>query len=178
MTTRTSLELLKNFLDSLSNKNTRDLYLRGIRMFSNYYNRSVSELLEMRKSDLIKKPNEDLITAKQRASRFEKLVEKFYNSLIKPTNEREAYSPSSAYNYCKGILQLLRYYNMTVSLRRGSPITEGSKYEGRGRYELKITDIRKMFWKTRDLKTKLELSLATDLGWRISDFLSIQVFLG
>jgi len=32
-----------------------------------------------------------------------------------------------------------------------------------------------MFWKARDLKVKLEISMAVDLGWRISDFLSIQV---
>ena len=74
----------------------------------------------MRKADLTPKPKENLITAKQRATRFEK-IEKFYLSQISKTDDREADSPTSAYNYCKGILQILRYYNMGVALRKGSP---------------------------------------------------------
>ena len=142
-------------------------------MFCEWANKSVDEILAERKQDLMPRANESIIDAKQRADRFEKELEKFYLSLIKKTANREAYTPTSASNYTKGILQLLRYYNMGLALRTGSPITQGGRWEGKGRHELTIEEIRKMFWKTRDLKTKLQISLATDLGFRIGSFLEL-----
>jgi hypothetical protein len=166
---------LKGFLDSLSSKNTRDIYQRGIQKFCEWSGKTVDQILEERKADLTPKPNEDLITAKQRANRFEKDLEKFYLELIKKTETRDAYIPSTAYNYTKGILQLLRFYNMGVSLRSGSPITQGASFEGQGRFDLSIEDVRKLFWQTRDLKFKTYLAISTDLGFRVNDVLSMRV---
>jgi len=167
-------ETLKAFLDNLAKKNTRDLYIRGIDMFCEFESKTVEQILAERKADLAPKEGEDLIEAKQRSTRLEKEIERFYLSLIVKSGDRAAYSPSSAYSYTKGILQILRYYEMPISLRKGSQIVEGSKYEGIGRYELKIEDVRKMFWHAKDLRTKLVISLATDLGFRVSDFLAIR----
>ena len=64
-------------------------------------------------------------------------------------------------------------FQMGLSLRNGSPIINGSKWEGEGRHELSIEEIRKIFWKTRDLKTKTLVSMATDLGFRVGSFLEL-----
>ncbi len=75
-------DALRQFLDSLKTKATRRLYERGIRTFSEWYKKSVEEILEERKSDLTPKPNENIIEAKQRATRFERILEKWHKSLV------------------------------------------------------------------------------------------------
>ena len=63
---------VKEFLDSVTNPNTKKEYRHGIRKFCEWYNKSAEEILQERKDDLTQKPDENLIEYRNRASRFEK----------------------------------------------------------------------------------------------------------
>jgi hypothetical protein len=59
----------------------------------------------MRQEDLTQKPGENFIEYKNRATRFEKEIEKFHSYLIE-----KGFSINSARNMTLGIRQLFRYY--------------------------------------------------------------------
>lgn len=100
---------MQEFLDSYSKKTTRRMYRRGIELFSKWYGKDVDVILEERKDDLTPRPNESFVDTKQRASRYEKLLEKFHGWLLK-----QGYKLNNARTTCLGIMQLFRYYNMWV----------------------------------------------------------------
>jgi len=70
-----------------------------------------------------------------------------------------------------GIRQLLRYYQMPIRMRAGSRVTKTVKTSRN--FPLRIEHVRKMFEVT-DLRERVILSMATDLGLRISDFIKIK----
>jgi hypothetical protein len=112
-----------------------------------------------------------MVDQKQRSNKFEReILEPFYLDLLK-----RDYKPSSAAKNTDGIMRLLAYYSMPLSLRNGSPIVQGKQEIGMSRFPLKIEHVRAMFWKERNLMYKLALSLAVDFPARIEDFLSIEV---
>ena len=154
------------FLDAKKGS-IKKLYRRGIVLFSEWYKKDVDTILEERKDDLTPRANENIIDAKFRAERFEKELEKFHAHLLK------TYALNTARTYCVGIMQLFRYYAMPMTLRTGSPIsqTQVSLKD----FVLKPEHVRAMFHVARDLRSKLIVSMANDLGWRIGDFLSIRV---
>ncbi len=159
---------MESFLNSYPKKNTRRLYKRGIEKFVGWYGKSIDDILAERKGDLTPKPKESLVDAKQRANRYEKLLEEFYFWL-----ESEGYNKANTrYNYCKGLLQLFRYDNMNLTLRNNSPINQTNVKTDD--FPLKPDHVKKMFHVAKDLRTKLFVSMGNDLGWRISDFLSIR----
>ena len=95
------------------------MYKRGIDLFCEWHGKDVETILEERKDDLTPRPNESLVDAKQRASRYEKLLEKFHAWLLK-----QGYKINSARTLCLGLMQLFRYYNMGITLRTGSPVSQ------------------------------------------------------
>lgn len=157
---------MEKFLDS-KKSSLMKTYRRGIELFSKWYGKTVEEILNERKSDITPKPNENIVDAKFRAERFEKKLEKFHTHLLK------TYALNTARIYCTGVLQLFRYYAMGITLRRGSPISETQP--ALGDFVLKPEHVRKMFHVCKDLRSKLMVSMANDLGWRIGDFLSVKV---
>ena len=158
---------MEAYLQSYPKKETQRLFKRGLNLFVDWYGKSVDEILAERKDDLTLRPNESLIDAKQRATHYEKLLEQFYFWL-----ESEGYDKANTrYNYCKGLVQLFRYYSMSLTLRTNSPINQtNTKIDD---FPLKPDHVKKMFHVAKDLRTKLWVSMGNDLGWRISDFLSI-----
>jgi site-specific recombinase XerD len=70
-----------------------------------------------------------------------------------------------------GILQLFRFYEMPLKLRNGSKAKETE--ETANDFPLAIEHVRAMF-QIADLREKGILSMATDLGLRISDFISLK----
>jgi hypothetical protein len=61
---------------------------------------------------------------------------------------------------------------MVLTLRNNSPINQTNpKIDS---FPLKPEHVKKMFHVAKDLRTKLFVSMGNDLGWRISDFLSIR----
>ena len=157
---------LQEFLDSVQNPNTKKGYRHGIKKFCEWYGKSAEEILELRKDDLTQRAGENLIEYKNRASRFAKEIEKFHSYLLS-----QEYSTNSSRNLTIGIRQLFRFYQMPVRIRAGSKVTKTVKTSKS--FPLRIEHVRKMF-KVADLRERVILNMATDLGLRISDFIKLK----
>lgn len=158
---------MAEFLDSYSKKSTRRMYRRGLELFCEWYNKDIDTILKERKDDLTPRPNESFVDAKQRASRYEKLLEKFHGWLLK-----QGYKINTARTMCLGLMQLFRYYNMGITLRTGSPVSQ--TVVTTSDFILQPEHVRAMFHVSKDLRSKLLVSVGNDLGWRISDILNIK----
>ena len=156
---------VKEFLDSVTNRNTKKEYRYGVNKFCDWYNKSAEEILLERKEDLTQRPNENLIEYRNRASRFEKEIEKFHSSLL------DKYSINTARTLTLGVRQLFRFYEMGIRFRAGSKIAKTVK--SNKNFPLTIEYVRRMF-DVADLRERVVLSLATDLGLRIGDFIDIK----
>jgi hypothetical protein len=166
---------MEKFLDSLS-KGTKKSYRRGLELFIQFYGKDAETILSERKDDLTPRPNENLVDAKNRASRYENLLEEFHAWLMKPIHtinkkENQAYGINTARTSTLGLLQIFRYYNMSLTLRNGSPISQ--TVISTGDFVLMPEHVRAMFHVAKDLRSKLFVSLGNDIGFRIGDVLSI-----
>ena len=157
---------LKEFLDSVQNPNTKKEYRHGIKKFCEWYDKTAEETLEIRKNDLTQRAGENLIEFKNRAARFTKEIEKFHGYLLS-----QGYSINTSRTLTIGIRQLFRFYQMPVRIRAGSKVTRTVK-TGKS-FPLRIEHVRKMF-EVADLRERVILSMATDLGLRISDFIKLK----
>jgi len=157
---------VKEFLDTVQNPNTRKGYRQGIKKFCNYYGKNAEEILNQRKDDLTQKTGENLIEYKNRAARFSKEIEKFHSHLID-----KGFSTNSARNLTIGIRQLFRFYQMPVQIRAGSKVTKTVKTSKS--FPLRIEHVRKMF-DIADIRERVILSMATDLGLRVGDFVALK----
>jgi len=172
---KTNARPVEKFLDSLS-KGTKKSYRRGLELFIQFYGKDVETILSERKDDLTPRPNENLVDAKNRASRYENLLEEFHAWLMKPIHTmnkkpNQAYGINTARTSTLGLLQIFRYYNMSVTLRNGSPISQ--TVISTGDFVLMPEHVRAMFHVAKDLRSKLLVSMGNDLGWRINDVLGI-----
>jgi len=166
-----SSDIVEKFLGSVG-KSTANNYRRGLTLFIEWYKKPIETILEERKQDLTPKPNESLVEQRQRADRFEKEIETFHKWLKTKQPDREAYPINTARTYCLGILQIFRYYAMPITLRAQSPINV--TVVSVGDFVLMPEHVRAFFHVAKDLRSKLLVSMANDLGWRIGDFLGIQ----
>jgi site-specific recombinase XerD len=157
---------VQEFLDSVSNPSTKKGYRFGLKEFVEWYGKPAEEILAIRQEDLTQRAGENLIEYKNRAARFEKEIEKFHSYLIE-----KGYSINSARNMTLGVRQLFRYYQMPVTMRSGSRVSQ--TVQTTKNFPLTIEHVRKMF-EVANLKERTVLSLAVDTGLRISDFLSIK----
>ncbi|MCK4478152.1 tyrosine-type recombinase/integrase [Candidatus Bathyarchaeota archaeon] len=157
---------MKEYLDSVANPNTRKSYRIGIQKFCEWFCKSPREVLEMRKDDLTQRQGEDLIEYRNRAARFEKEIEKFHSYLLE-----QGYKTNTARNLTLGIRQLSRFYQMPIRIRAGSKVSKTVKTSRS--FPLRIEHVRKMF-EVADLRERVILSMATDLGLRISDFIKVK----
>jgi integrase len=157
---------VQEFLNSISNPRTRKGYRFGLSKFVEWFKIPAKEILSMRQEDLTQRPGENLVEYRNRAARFEKEIEKFHSHLIE-----KGYSINSARNMTLGIRQLFRYYQMPVTIRSGSKVSQTVKTTKN--FPLTIGHVRKMF-QVANLKERMVLSLAVDTGLRISDFLAIK----
>jgi integrase len=157
---------VQEFLDSVSNPNTKKEYRHGIKKFCEWYGKSADEILELRKDDLTQKAEENLIEYRNRAARFEKEIEKFHSYLLD-----QKFAINSARNLTLGIRQLFRFYEMPIRIRAGSKVAKTVKTTKN--FPLTIEHVRDMF-KVADLRERVILSMATDLGLRIGDFIALK----
>jgi site-specific recombinase XerD len=157
---------VKEFLDSVSNSNTKKGYRHGLKKFCEWFGKSAEEILELRKDDLTQRADENIIEYRNRAARFEKEIEKFHSELIV-----QGYSINSARNMTNGIRQLFRFYRMGIRFRTGSKVSKTVKTTKN--FPLIIDHVRAMF-DVADLRERVVLSMATDLGLRIGDFIRIK----
>ena len=156
---------VKEFLDSVTNPNTKKEYRYGISKFCDWYDKSAEAILQERKDDLTQKLNENLIEYRNRASKFEKEIEKFHSCLL------EKYAINTARTITLGIRQLFRFYEMGIRFRAGSKIAKTVK--SNKNFPLTIEHVRRMF-DVADLRERIILSMATDLGLRIGNFVEIK----
>jgi site-specific recombinase XerD len=157
---------VQEFLNSVSNPRTRKGYRFGLNKFAEWFGKPAEDVLAIRQEDMTQKPGENLIEYKNRAARFEKEIEKFHSHLIE-----KGYSINSARNMTIGIRQLFRYYQMPVATRSGSKVSQ--TVQTTKNFPLIIEHVRKMY-EVANLKERTVLSLAVDIGLRISDFLAIK----
>jgi integrase len=157
---------VKEFLESVVNPNTKKEYRYGIRRFCEWYGKTAEEILELRKEDLTQRPNENLIEYRNRAARFDREIEKFHGYLLEHGS-----SANTARNLTIGIRQLFRFYQMPIRIRAGSKVAKTVKTTKN--FLLTIEHVRAMF-KVADLRERIILSMATDLGLRVGDFISIK----
>ena len=157
---------VQEFLNSVSNPRTRKGYRFGLNKFVEWFDKPAEEILAMRQDDLTQREAENLVEYRNRAARFEKEIEKSHSYLIE-----EGYSINSARNMTLGIRQLFRYYQMPVTMRSGSRVSQ--TVQTTKNFPLTIEHVRKMF-EVANLKERTILCLAVDTGLRISDFLSIR----
>jgi site-specific recombinase XerD len=157
---------VQEFLNSISNPRTRKGYRFGLNKFVEWFGKPAEEILAIRQDDLTQKAGENLVEYKNRAARFEKEIEKFHSHLI-----AKGYSINSARNMTLGIRQLFRYYQMPVTMRSGSKVSQTVKTTKN--FPLTIEHVQKMF-QVANLKERIVLTLAVDTGLRISDFLKIK----
>ena len=153
------------FLDSMSNPKTRKCYRHGLKKFCEWYGKTAEQIIELRKEDLTQQRGENLIEYRNRASRFEKEIEKFHGLLLTRV------SINTARVQTLGIRQLFRYYEMPIRFRNGSKI--GKTVKTTKNFPLNIEYVRKMF-EVADLRERVILSMATDLGLRIGDFIALK----
>jgi integrase len=153
------------FLDSMSNPKTKKCYKHGLKRFCEWYGKTAEQILELRKDDLTQLRGENLIEYRNRASRFEKEIEKFHGLLLTRG------SINTARVQTLGIRQLFRYYEMPIRFRNGSKIGKTAKTTKN--FPLTIEYVRKMF-EVADLRERVILSMATDLGLRIGDFIALK----
>lgn len=157
---------VQEFLDSVSNPNTKKEYRHGIKKFCEWYGKSAEETLELRKDDLTQKAEENLIEYRNRAARFEKEIEKFHSYLL-----GQGFTINTSRNLTLGIRQLFRFYEMPIRIRSGSKVSQTVKTTKN--FPMTIEHVRAMFT-VADLRERVVLSMATDLGLRIGDFIEIK----
>ena len=157
---------LQEYLDSVLNPSTKKGYRIGINKFCEWYGKSPREVLELRKDDLTQRPGENIIEYRNHAARFEKEIEKFYDHML-----GQGYKTNTARANTIGIRQLFRFYQMPVRIRTGSKINKTIMTSKN--FPLHIEHVKRMF-EVADLRERVILSMATDLGLRISDFIKIR----
>lgn len=157
---------VKEYLDSVVNSSTRKGYRLGIKKFCQWFGKPAEEVLQLRKDDLTQRAGENLIEYRNRAARFQKEIEKFHSYLLE-----QGYAINTARNMTLGIRQLFRFYQMPTRIRTGSRVNKTVKTSKN--FPLRIEHVREMF-KFADLKAKVILSMAVDLGLRIGDFIEIK----
>jgi site-specific recombinase XerD len=157
---------VEQFLESVTNPNTRKGYRHGVKKFCDWCGKSAEQILELRKNDLTQKAGEGLIEYRNRAARFERDIERFHAYLLD-----QKFSINTARNLTLGIRQLFRYYEMGIRFRAGSKIAKTVK--STKNFPLTIEHVRTMF-QVADLRERMILSMATDLGLRIGDFLELK----
>ena len=159
-------KFMEEFLGSLSKK-TGNNWMRGINLFVDWYGKPVDDILQERKDDLTPRKNENLIDQKNRADRFERELEKFHKWMLS-----KGYRINTARTYCTAVLQLFRYYSMGITLRTSSPLSRTTI--STDDFNLKPHHVRAMFHVAKDLRSKLLVSMGSDLGWGISDVVEIR----
>jgi integrase len=159
---------LKDFLDSQTRPRTIESYRNGIIRFSKWFGKTPEEILQMRQDDLTKRPDENQVDYLNRAGRFERELVKYHKQALD-----RGISKNSARTYTVGVIQLFRHYKMPILLDNSQKkISRTFKTENS--FPLSIEHVRKMF-NYADTREKAILSLATDIGQRISDLLALKI---
>lgn len=147
-----------DYLEKAKSKSTVRIYKRGLQLFSEYYGKSLDQILEDRQKDLLSSDS------KQR-KRFVREIEMYHKWLL----EEKKYPLNSASSYCDGLMQLFRYFEMPMSLESGSDVRK--RVLTTKDFVPRPEQYRDMFLVADNLRDKLIISMGKDLAWRIGDFI-------
>ncbi len=151
-----------DFLDYVKDSKSKETlkeYKSGLSKFVEWYGKTLDEVLAERKADLA---SDDATQRK----RFVREIEKFHKALID-----KGFTVNSARTNTVGILQFFRFFEMPITIEKGSSVSQ--TVETTSDFVPSIQQYRNMF-NVGDLRARTILSMALDLGWRISDFLEIK----
>jgi hypothetical protein len=135
---------MEKFLSNYSDKSKIKKLRRGLELFIEFFKLAHGELedksnseimnviLDARRNDLTPRPDESIAEQRQRASRFEKMLEAFNSWMLKPVHtinrkQNQAYNIRSARANTLGILELFRHYNMPIVIGAENPPSKGKK---------------------------------------------------
>ncbi len=147
-----------DYIKQVKSNNTYKTYRAGLKKFEEFYGKSCDEALQERREDIASGDFE-------RNKRFAREIEKFHAWLLK----EKQLSINSARTSTTGILQLFRYYGMTVQ-----PEGDVRKTVTTTKDFVPTIEQYRSAYNCADLQTRVIISLGLDLGWRIGDVLSIQ----
>lgn len=135
-------------------------YNSGLRKFLDWYGKSGTEIYEERKLHVQSGNPEDL-------GYFGYKIQEFYQDLL-----NKGFTRNSARVTTNGISGFFRYYGLTVEL--GNEVSR--KILTTKDYVPTIEEYRRMY-QIADLRGKVILSMALNLGWRIGDFCKITALI-
>jgi integrase len=154
----------KEFLDYIrksKSESTLKIYKRGLDLFSEYYGKSLDEILKERREDM------QSGGLKQR-KKFAREIEIFHKWLL----EEKGYPLNSAGSYSQGIMQLFRYFEMAVTISTSSDVWK--RHLTTKDFVPKPEQYREMYRVADNLRDKLIVSMGLSLAWRIGDFIKIR----
>ena len=159
MITKMTLKEFLDYVKEAKSKNTWKEYKLGINKFVEWFGKDADEILALRHKDVV---SGDPIKKK----RFLREIEKFHANLLK-----QGYAINSARTMCLGIQQLFRFYEMPVTLPRGSKVAK--TVISTKDFPL-APEHPKLMYKVADLRGRVIVSMAKDLAWRIGDFCKLK----
>jgi len=172
MSTQMTYEDFMDHIDKTLSENTVAQYRVGIKAFSEWYGKIPNEILEERKQDWAS-------TDLHQKKRFVREIEKFHSWLLQPIHYLDgkdkpprAYAVNSARTMCLGIMQLFAFYEMPVTIPRGSDISK--TVASTKDFVPTAEQYRAMYRVSDDLRGKLIVSQGKDLAWRMGDFVNIK----
>jgi len=151
----TELEL--RWLESYGSKNTRRNYKRGWTRFKNFLGKKTEQILAERKADL---SSEDAFLRK----RYEREVVAFFNN-----QKEKGGSLNTAILMATAPRAFFGFFELPLRLKRGSI---PQFVMAIGEHRLTLENLKAMFT-VGDLRSRVIISMAKDMGIRISDFKKI-----
>lgn len=149
------------FLDYIKNsrsENTYAMYVLGLRKFSEWYKKSIDEILKERRADV---QSGDLF----QSQRFAREIEKFHADLI-----AHGHTVSSATTNTSGIKAIFVFYAMPVQIAREATKRVQSTQD----IVPRIDQLQAMYKSADNLRDRLIIQMGLNLAWRIGDVLSLR----
>ncbi|HKZ93769.1 MAG TPA: tyrosine-type recombinase/integrase [Candidatus Bathyarchaeia archaeon] len=158
MTTEYTEAAFLDYVKTSRSKNTYAMYVLGLRKFSEWYEKSIDEILKERRADV---QSGDLF----QSQRFAREVEKFHADLI-----ARNHTISSATTMTGAIKAIFKFYAMPVQIGREATKRVQSTQDVTPR----IDQIKAMYRACDNLRDRLIIQLGLNLAWRIGDVLSLR----
>lgn len=159
----------KDFLDSLRTYSVKRGAQRAIELYEEFYKKPISEILDQRLIDCTPLAGENPVLFARRKARQEQGLDDFHHFMTSKKN----LSTNSASVYVQKILKLYRRNKLMSRDDIESTALCKTREESKEKFPLGIEETIKMF-NLADRMEQVAISLATDLGLRITDFLEIK----
>lgn len=151
-------KLERNWLESLGSKNTRKNYKKGWTRFKEFLGKTTEQILAERKADL---RSEDVFLKK----RYEREVVAFFND-----QKEKRGSLNTAILIATAPRAFFSFYELPLRLKRGSI---PQFVMATGEHRLTLENLKAMF-SVGDLRSRVIISMAKDMGVRVGDFKKIK----